>query len=108
MYINIELILLFILCLTALMIMWARARKRALLEIKKRSEIEIAKAKEKFLEESEMLKHEYERKNREKTIELEVLRKKIKILKKNQYDPRKDPTGSHKPKAFTNRKKNRA
>jgi hypothetical protein len=82
------------------MILWARAHKKALLDIKTRSEMEIAKAKERFLEESEMLKHEYERKNREKTVELEALRKKVKILKRNQYDPRKDPTGRHKPKAF--------
>lgn len=80
------------------------SHKRQILEIKRQSNeqsrIEIAKAKEKFLKESALLKYEYDMKNKEKTIELEALRKKVKILKKNQYDPRKDPKGLRRPKAF--------
>ena len=58
-------------------------------ETHERTKIEKNKIKEELKRQKTELEYEYKRKNKEKTIELEALRKKVKILKKNQYDPRK-------------------
>jgi hypothetical protein len=60
----------------------SRAKKQAR-EIHERTEIEKIKIKENLERQKAELEYEYTRKNIEKTIELEALRKKIKILKKN-------------------------
>lgn len=71
----------------------AEAEAKKIIETNKRHErylVEVAEQRKKeFAREKQRLFAEYKRKNDEKNTELEALRKQVKRLKKNQYDPRK-------------------
>jgi hypothetical protein len=63
-------------------------------EFKENSQI----VKNEYIDNTNTLEEEFKRKNLEKTIELNVLREKIKILEKNQSDPRKNKSLKKKKK----------